>query len=69
MSTNDKNKLPPYMTIRDFCHNNPSFSENSIRWYIQHHKKYDFEKTYCRIGRRIMLKPQAFFDWIESRDK
>ncbi len=46
-----------YLTVKDFCKTNPTFSENSLRWIIFNADTNGFAKCIKRIGRKILIDP------------
>lgn len=50
------------LSIREFSRTNPTFSEGSLRWYIQNSERYGLEGAFCRIGRRIFINPEKFLE-------
>jgi hypothetical protein len=57
-----------YSTIRNFVRKYPDFlSESSIRNLIFNEDLNGFSACIRRVGRRILLKDSAVFEWIEQR--
>lgn len=55
-----------YLTVSQFAKKYPSFTEASLRYYIFNEKTNGFDKVTRRVGAKVLLVEEAFFDWIES---
>ncbi len=65
------------LTVRQFSEKHPAFSEASLRNLIfnayprsSSHGPVPgngLESTLVRIGRRVLIDEEAFFDWLEAR--
>lgn len=40
-----------------------------LRYLIFHSAKNGFNKVIRKIGRRVLLDEQAFFDWVDAQQK
>jgi len=40
-----------------------------LRYLIFHAKSNGFDKVIRRVGRRVLIDEQAFFEWVESQKK
>ncbi len=56
-------------TVRRLCEQNPAFSEASMRWLIFNAEKNGLSASgaILRIGRRILIDVDRFFNWLDSR--
>ena len=64
-----------FKTVKQFAERYPAFTESSLRYLIFESKVRKspkgelpgngMEVALRRIGRRIYILPQAFFEWIE----
>jgi len=57
-----------YMTIKGFCKENSFISENGIRWMIHSNKEFT-KRCVVRLGRKILLKPEEIFKYIEDQNE
>lgn len=57
------------LTLRQFAETNPAFSESSLRWQIFNANTNGLTKSgaILRNGRRILIDPEKFHAWIDSR--
>lgn len=63
-------------TVREFARKHSElFSEASLRYHIHNSEKREHSKcktpnglkpALIRVGRKILIKEDAFFDWVES---
>lgn len=63
----DEKKQFHYQTIRQFLQEHPCFSEGGIRAWIFNEHTNGFHLCVRRIGRRVYLRPDLVFQWIESQ--
>ena len=54
------------LTVKQFAERHPAFSEASLRYHIFHEETNGLNMVLVRVGRKILIKEDAFFDWIES---
>ena len=57
---------PPLVTVDDFIsHHHPPIS---VRWAIQrYNSELVREKVIVRYGKKILIRPEKFWDWLVSR--
>ena len=55
-----------YIPVPDWENHHPWPSESGLRWLIFNAKKNGFDSVVRRIGRRILINEDAFFDWMEN---
>ena len=55
----------PFKSVRNFCIDNPEFSENGLR-HLFFYKKLELEnnKVVCRFGSRILIDEQKFLQLL-----
>jgi hypothetical protein len=41
---------------------------NSLRWLIYNEQSNGFHEVVRRVGSRVMLKENAFFEWVEKQN-
>lgn len=57
------------LTIKVFCQTYSWPSEGGMRNYIQKAKQYGLEDAFLRIGKRILVNPEKFFELIKDYGK
>ncbi|MET0087662.1 MAG: hypothetical protein ABW082_14255 [Sedimenticola sp.] len=55
------------LSIRDFTFKHPTFKESTIRWLIFNEKLNGFTYAIVRIGRRIYIDEEKFFEWVDDQ--
>ena len=55
------------LTVKQFSQKYPAFSEASLRYHIFHENQNGLSKAIVRIGRKILIKEETFFDWVENQ--
>ena len=56
------------LTVKQFSQKHPAFSEASLRYHIFHEESNGISSALVRLGRKILIKEEAFFGWIESKE-
>lgn len=59
---------PLLLSIRQFCEQNPAFTEGGIRHLIFHKDENDFDQCMLRVGRKILINVSAFFRWLDEKN-
>ena len=54
-------------TVKQFASKHPAFSEASLRYHIFHEETNGLKSVLVRVGRKILIKEDAFFNWVESQ--
>lgn len=54
------------LTVRQFAERHKAFSENSLRHIIFNATENQFSPAIRRIGRRVFIAEDAFFDVVEK---
>jgi len=54
------------LTVKQFAEKHPAFSQGSLRYHIFHEHTNGLEAALVRIGRKVLIKESAFFDWVAS---
>lgn len=58
-----------WLTVREFCEGRTWPTLRSIRWYI-HENVNGFEDACVkRLGKRVLISPSKFEEWIEKNAK
>ena len=60
-----------YMTVTQFCDSYPAFKTGGIRGLIFNEDSNGLAKSgaIVRMGRKVLIRPDKFFDWMESGQK
>ncbi len=54
------------LTVKQFAEKHPAFSEASLRYHIFNEETNGLSSALIRVGRKILIKEDTFFDWIET---
>jgi hypothetical protein len=60
-------KIRNLMKISKFSSKYESFSESALRHYIFNADRNGFSKAIKRIGRKVLIDEEEFFNWIEQQ--
>ena len=55
-------------TVRQFCQENPAFTPGSLRWLLFHRQTNGLERAVIKIGRRILIDTDKFFEWLDAQN-
>lgn len=55
------------LTVKQFAAKHAAFSEASLRYHIFHEETNGLSSVLLRVGRKILIKEEAFFDWVEEQ--
>ncbi|MEM7618677.1 MAG: hypothetical protein AAF244_04765 [Pseudomonadota bacterium] len=55
------------LTVKQFSQKHPAFSEASLRYHIFNEESNRLSPALLRVGRKILIKEEAFFNWIENQ--
>ena len=58
---------PKYFSVRTFCERQ-NLSEGSVRSWIFFADKNNFKKCIRRVGRKIYILEEKFFEWMEGNN-
>lgn len=56
------------LTVSQLAKKHPAFREGGIRHWIFHGEKNGFKNVLRRIGRKILIDEQLFFDWLDKQN-
>lgn len=56
-------------TVREFLRDRDWPTETSIRWYIHRNINGFDEKCIVRVGKRVLINPMAFDQWIRENSR
>ncbi|MEM7617137.1 MAG: DNA-binding protein [Pseudomonadota bacterium] len=60
--------MSEYMTVKQTAEAFPAFSESSLRYYIFYAETNNFASCITRIGRKIIIRRDAFIQWVEEQN-
>lgn len=61
---------PKYLTVKQFAQEHSWPSEPALRSYIFRAEEYGLSDAFSRVGRRVLVDPEAFFRLLkENSDK
>lgn len=56
------------LTVKQMAEKHPAFSEAALRYYIFNEKQNNLSDAIRRIGRKVLINEDAFFQWIETQN-
>jgi hypothetical protein len=56
-----------YVTVKQFAEKYQAFTEASLRYYIFHAETNGLSMALRRLGRKILIDEQKFFQWIDEQ--
>lgn len=54
------------ISVNDFADKYPTFTKGALRAYIFNADKNGFREVIRRIGSRVYIKENAFFQWVDE---
>jgi hypothetical protein len=67
----DQQSLEPQirriLTVPQFCQRHPAFTPGGIRWLLFHRTTNGLDHAVVRLGRRILLDEDKFFQWLDRQ--
>lgn len=54
------------ISVNDFADKYPTFTKGTLRAYIFNADKNGFREVIRRIGSRVYIKENSFFQWVEK---
>lgn len=54
-------------TVKQLAHENPAFTEASLRWLIYRAEENGIDEVLVRVGRRVLFDMERFEEWLEKR--
>ncbi|MBZ0265257.1 DNA-binding protein [bacterium] len=58
----------PLLTVKQFCERYPFISQGGLRWKIFNCQENGFQDAFSWIGKRVYVKPEAFFRIVEDQN-
>ncbi len=59
--------VPTLLTVKQFNQKHPAFPIGGLRHHIFHEHQNGFSMCVRRIGRRVLIDEQAFFEWVDAQ--
>ena len=56
-------------TVEQFCQKHPAFTPGGVRWMLFNREANGLAKAIVRVGRRILIDEERFFDWIDEQNE
>jgi hypothetical protein len=60
--------MPNYLTVKQMAAKHSAFSEASLRYHIFHETKNGIDKAIKRVGRKILINEERFFEWLDGQN-
>jgi hypothetical protein len=61
---------PKLLTVADFARECGGWpDESALRWLLFNRQTNGFDKVVRRVGRRILISVEAYYEWIEERNQ
>ena len=60
-------KVKHLFTVPQMAEEHPAFSQSALRHLIFDAKRNKFNTVIKRIGRKVLIDEEAFFDWVEMQ--
>lgn len=61
--------VPRILTVKQFCAENPWPTESAMRSYIFRAQELQMSEAFIRVGRRVLVNVNKFFNIIQKGDK
>ena len=60
-----------YLTVKQFCETYPAFKNGGVRALIFNESSNGLAESgaIVRMGRKVLIKPERFFHWLESKNQ
>jgi hypothetical protein len=56
-------------TVPQFCREHPAFTPGGIRWLLFNREANGLSRAVVRVGRRVLIDVDSFFEWLASQNK
>ncbi len=60
---------PTLLTVKQFCQQNPAFTNGGLRWMLFHREENGLERAVVKVGRRVLINVDEFFRWIDAQNR
>ena len=68
MENNSSQTLRRYIPVPKWNQNHEWPTVGALRWMIFHAKTNGLDTAIRRVGRRVLIDEEAFFEWVASHD-
>jgi hypothetical protein len=55
--------------VPQFSEKNPAFPHGSLRWLLFNRQQNGLDRAVVRIGRRIYIDEDKFFQWLDAQNE
>lgn len=55
-------------TVDQFCEEHFAFTRGGMRWLLFHRKHNGLDKAVVRIGRKLLIDLDKFFEWVDAQN-
>lgn len=55
-------------TVKQFCETHPAFTPGGLRWLLFNRDINGLERAVVKVGRRVLIDKDKFFDWLDERN-
>ncbi len=66
INNNDDKNINKFLAISEFTKKYPEFTQGKLRHFIHQNTNNFKEKCISRVGTKIYIREDAFFDWINE---
>ena len=60
--------MSKYLDVNQMSERYPAFTPASFRYMIFNAERTGLDKAIIRVGRKVLLKPEIFEEWLESHN-
>ena len=60
--------MTEFLTVKQTSETFLAFSEASLRYHLFHRNENGFADCIVKVGRKILIKRDAFIQWIEAQN-
>ncbi|HRS96309.1 MAG TPA: hypothetical protein P5179_13655 [Candidatus Latescibacteria bacterium] len=61
--------IPRLIPLTKWNEYHPWPPPGGLRWLVFHEKKNGFQAVIKRVGGRVLIDEQAFFDWVDEQNQ
>ena len=67
--TSERTANTRLIPLTEWSRHHPWPGRNGLRHLVFHSKTNGFHKVVKRVGRRVLLDEQAFFEWVDEQNQ
>ena len=56
-------------TVKQFCQENPAFSEGSMRWLLFNRESSGLDQAVVKVGSRVLIDVDKFYLWLTKQNE